>query len=734
MSTLNKNIENTLKYADSKVASKTSLLSKNGKVFRYWENKNTIEWDDLCDFVNNRVSSVSPCKSAIGMLVYYLENGLYEGKHKTKLLKDLPYLKKSVESFNKSYKLIFQKNYDEIQFIHTANTDGTCKQTVTNLYNCNNFFGSLFVEYLGQSKCGWYHESVDQNYGFMYSVKDLEISSLADVDSSVFWHQVNYFKKCYENDDMKKDYSLRTLCRFYRWLLSAYPEHEFFTNSTNLTYELVFSNSLVKHIKNDAYFTTFTSTEDLGDKPRIVFIVKNLQNKSTIMVKNSHFVLYTDKLESSFYREIVNKYVQNATSTSMLSSGSYINHIVDILHVIEQVKAHQEYPNPSLANFNTREAMAIRDYIKLSKTALPSMNNKIGAIRRFLQWAKGCGYATFDSTFFDYLSQYEEPNQYRGNAISDSDIEKISKTFIELCDEDLNYKPYYAIFLILIETEFRVSQVCNLTVSSLQPTLKSDQFLLYSNTKTSNGKKVTQPICKSTKKILDTVIEESEALRNEVLSDSYKDHIFLYKTKYIQNPVKGINSSKFLTIFRKVCEKAGTRLYDSRNLRDTHMTKAFEYIMRHGKSDLEMGVLSRHTRIDTTKNHYIEIELTKMLESTYQITLGNRDINQQSHILDTLPDKLSKDDTLVEGGCGHCKAKTCKMTGSLPCLICKDFVTTVDRKPYFIKMISYIDIQLERAIIRHEIEDLTLIKTLYINWLREICLKEEENNASTNSN
>lgn len=734
MSTLNKNIESALKYANSKVESKIDFLSKNKEIIRYWENENTIEWDNLCDFVNKHVTSRSSYKFAISILVYYLENGLYEGSYKSKLLNDLPCLKECVESFNKTCKFMFQKNYDEIQFIHTINADGVCKQTVMRLCNCNNFFGSLFVDYLGQSSCGWYDITTHLNYGFMYSVNDLEISTLADIDSSVFWHQVDYFKKHYENDDTEKDYSLRILCRFYRWLLSSHPEHEFFKNSTNLTYELVFSNALMKHIKNDAYFTTFTSTEDLGDKSRIVFIVKNLQNKSTVMVKNSHFVLYTDKIDSSFYREIVNKYVQNATSISMLSSGSYINHIVDILHVIEQTKSHQEYPNPSLANFNTHEAMIIRDYIKFKKIALTSMNNKIGAIRRFLQWAKSCGYVTFDSTFFDYLSQYEEPNQYRGDAISDSDIGKISEAFIELCNEDSSYKPYYAIFLILIETEFRVSQVCNLTVNSLQPTLKDDQFLLYSNTKTSNGKKVTQPICKSTKKILDTVIEESEILRNEVLSESYKDHIFLYKSRYVQNTVKGISSSNFLTIFHKACEKAGTRLYNSRNLRDTHMTKAFEYIMRHGKSDLEMGVLSRHTRIDTTKSHYIEVELTKMLESTYQVTLGNRDITQQSHILDTLPDELNGNETLVEGGCGHCMAQTCKMTGSLPCLICKDFVTTVERKEYYIKMVDYVDIQLKQATIRHEIEDLTLIKTLYINWLREICLKEEESNASTNCN
>ena len=454
------------------------------------------------------------------------------------------------------------------------------------------------------------------------------------------------------------------------------------------------------------------------------------------MVKNSHFVLYTDLLKTSYYRTLVIKYFQNASSPSMLSWTGQEKYIVDALHFIEKVKAHDGYPNPGQTSFNTQEAIMIREYFKQNKPDLniTTLNNKIGAIRRFFQWAEQCKYLTFDTPFFDYCSQYEEPNQYRGDAIPDKDIERLNNTFIELCDDDAKYKPYYAIFLILIETEFRVSQVCNLTVSALQPTLKNDQFLLYSNTKTSNGRKISQPICTSTKKILESIIEDTEVLRNEVLQESYKDHIFLYRTSLSGKAVKGINSTKFLNIFHKICEKAETRLYHSRNLRDTHMTKAFEYIMRHGKSDLEMGVLSRHTRIDITKSHYIEVELTKMLESTYKVTLGNRDINQKSHILDKLPNDLRGNETLVEGGCGHCMAKLCKMKGSLPCLICKDFVTTIDRKSYFIKMIGYIDIQLERATIRHEIEDLTLIKTLYINWLREIYLKEEENNASTNSN
>ena len=98
----------------------------------------------------------------------------------------------------------------------------------------------------------------------------------------------------------------------------------------------------------------------------------------------------------------------------------------------------------------------------------------------------------------------------------------------------------------------------------------------------------------------------------------------------------------------------------------------------------------------------------------------------QSKILDTLPDELNNKDTIVENGCGRCNAKSCSMTGSLPCLTCSHFVTTVNHKPYFVKMIELCDTSLSKATIRHEIEDLNLIKTLYVNWLREICIKEEE--------
>ena len=723
---MNKDIEKTLEYARAKTGYSLSVVTGDNGISSYWRDKGTVKWSDICSFSKERFKTHGVVRFALFMLIYLIENNLYEGDHKEKLHKDLNDLKVCAKHFKSYISGIFCYDYDNLCYVYRAENPNI--PALLHVTNYNTFFGGLYLKYLSEKSFNirYVNDAIDRI--FCESIGDHSILSLDDIDSSLFWGQIKFFKEIFKNDAVKLDGSIRKTCDFYRWLLLTFSDHMFFKNSTSLTYELIFSNSLAKHIKNNAYFTTFTQTENLGDKSKIVFIIKNLQNHSTRMVKNSYFVVNTDAVRTSEYRKCINKYLQNTAKPYIITLPGQVSYIVDALHFFEQLKSHNGYPNPDNMQFNTTEAIAIRKYFKKSKVNLnlATLNNKIGAIRRFFQWCQKCGYMTFDATFFDYLSQYEEPNKYTGNTIPDDDLKKMNETFIELCKEDKSYKLYYAIFLSLIETEFRVSQVCNLTTSALQSTLKSDQFLIYSNTKTSVGRKESQPICLVTKRILESVIEETEDLRNQVLQESYKDHIFLYRTTYLRNSIRSVTAERFRDILRIICDKAGVYQYNSRNLRDTHMTKAFEFIMRNGKSDLEMGLLSKHKHIDTTKSHYIEVELTKMLESTHQVTLGNRDINMQSKILDTLPDELNNKDTIVENGCGRCNAKSCSMTGSLPCLTCSHFVTTVNHKPYFVKMIELCDTSLSKATIRHEIEDLNLIKTLYVNWLREICIKEEE--------
>ena len=720
--TVNPLIVSALEEADKLSGCKVKL-SKKQEILDIVQNKSTLQWMDFIKISKIKYKKDSASKYALALLIICLNNDLYKDKYNDKLCRDLKYLKQCLNNYIYSYITLFTENYEDVKFINV--TSGNQKKLRTVLIQSGDkVFTQIFIKYLEEHHNA-YKPFYKIYYTFVISAGTGKLESHKDINDSTFWHQVHFYKEFYKNNKKDREQAIESIGHFYRWLITKYPDYNFFENSKSLTNELIQNNALVKNINKNAYFTTYGITENLEDKPIICFIVKNFDSYSTRMNKVSHIVINSSIVNNSFYRTIFNKYIQNNQKETILSGGM-LHYPLEALHFLESVKVQKDYPNKNIKHLNTQEAILIRNFVESCKPkqSLPTLNNNIGAIRRFLKWCDSNNYLNFDTTFFDYFSQFEEPNKFYGQAIPDEDIKKISNEFIKLCKKDENYLMYYAIFIILLETEFRASQVCSLTVSSLQPTLKKDQFYLYSNTKTTHGRKIQQPICIATKSILSKVIELTESLRNNSVQESTKDLIFLYKKS--NGAICPVDVQHFRNIFQNVCLAANIKKYHTRNLRDTHMTKAFEFILKSGKSDIEMGLLSKHSVIDTTKNHYIEIELTKMLESIYQVTLGSRDVTQKEHILNELPNDLCNEKTKVEGGCGHCNAKSCNMTGNIPCLMCKHFVTTPSHKPYFIKMISNCDKLLSQTSINHEKEDLTLIKTLYASWLRELCIIEEE--------
>lgn len=691
-------------------------------ILEYWQNDSIIEWGKLCKFTTSNIAKTSQIKISLAMLVFAIENDILKSDCDDKFKKDLPNIKKVLKYTNYKAKDLFTEKYDCVFF-----AEGKTRGVSIKILSCSNeVFLDLYISRTAE-QFDFHTSNKVTDKVFLDSVEDLYIDSYKDINDVIFWKQINYVRGEKTLSEEEKDQSLRNICSFYRWLVVKYNDYDFFANSSSLTTELILSNVLIMNIKKNAYFTLFSETEDLGDRPRIVIITKNLDRYSTMVKKNDYIVIDSSILRSKFYRKLINRYVQTQPSVSILTKNQQVRYVITVLSKIEELKNENGYPNPELNSLNTQEAVFIKKYCKIMHGRsgnLVTSNNRIGSIRRFLFWCKQSEYITFSSTFFDYLSQYEEPNKYNGNAISDEDLAKINEEFIKLCKEDDNKKIFYAIFLILIETEFRLSQVLNLKVSSLVPTLKKDQYLICSNTKTSKGRVMQQPICLHTKHILDAVIEQTEELRKNVITESDKDSIFLYKNATFVPKI--ISKQMFQKVFRTACNNANVMAYNSKNLRDTHMTKSFEYIMKNGKSDLEMGLLSKHKYIDTTKSHYIQMELTKMLESTYKVTLGNRDITQKTRVLEKLPESLRGKENIVENGCGCCTAKQCNIKNALPCLICKDFVTTYDHEPYFIRMIEEIDTLIAKAKVKHEVEDLNLIKSLYASWLREIYLSKEE--------
>ena len=74
----------------------------------------------------------------------------------------------------------------------------------------------------------------------------------------------------------------------------------------------------------------------------------------------------------------------------------------------------------------------------------------------------------------------------------------------------------------------------------------------------------------------------------------------------------------------------------------------------------------------------------------------------------------------VSHSCGYCSSKACSDFTYLDCLLCKSFVTTIDRLPYFYEQLKQIDSKLPLAKCPHDREDLVNIKRLLLYYIDKI--------------
>ena len=697
-------------------------------------NPKNVEWNYICDIAIN----TKKYKYSLLLITILLNKNLYNGKYSKYL-----YEKKNIfnsilnqQSFSK-FKNVFCK--DDIQFLEIY--------PKTLKHDCYKFH-CYFFRYKNPKIKKYVLEILSSprkyNTYFFQEIIDLfedslgkyapKIFSYKDFNELTFWKQINFFKLYYKDDDDKKSKSINSIIWFYKYLVNTYTEHSFFKNATTMNETLLFSNNTLKKINDGYIFLTFNPNIKIKFHKKIVFILKNCNHLSTTLKKEDSISINLSNLECYFYsKELLNYIISSNTIIIRLSHSGHLKYLIDSLNFLYKLKKEKNYPNPNLEYINNQEAIFLRNYCNISEKTLHTKNTKIGAIRRFLQWEMNLGNIKFDNMVFDYLSQFEEPSKTGGNAIPEEDLIAINNCFFRDSKIDFVAKLCYCVFHLLLETEFRVSQILSLEINCLKKSIKPNQYYIYSNTKTSNGKVKRQIITDLTYRHLIKIINETEEIREKCSVKSKKDYIFIHEGS--ANSLLILNNSTINSYLEKYCKELNLeQIYTVKNIRDTHMTKSFEYILRNKKSDLELTCLTKHKYIDTTKNHYVQMQLEKMLESTYGIIIGDLEnlLDSQNDIKNNIKKEIPKEvdisENIVENGCGNCKADLCVVTTSVPCLICKNFITTPKHEKYFIKAIENIDKLIDKDNnTKHDKEDLTIIKTLYILYLKKIYEFMEEN-------
>lgn len=689
-----------------------------------------LTWLKLCDIANQS----GFYKETLILLTHMLRNGLLKDASDYNLTEKLDYFEEMILTTSSAYKQIFSyENAKDLVILHLAE-DVASKKSGRFYYYIMPYKNPLIKEIMkemlshkGSFKWHYYNHEIIRDFEKSFGGLENKITQLSDFGELTFWSQINNIRSNSALSIKYKRDCYKTIVNFYRNLDIMYPEQKYFSQAGTMSRSLLFSNKITIYIENDYFFTTYNPEKkaEILEHSKIVFIFRGYDHLSTRISPDVYHTVNLSSINSVFYRKEILSYYLSFPSPSFVLFPTLISHLMDGLTQLESLKQGKNYPMPELNHCTVQEAIFIKAYLNKKYRSLRTNNNAVGMLRRFFLWEKEFQHnISIDPMFLDYLVQYEEPSKLGGTSIPQDDLIKIINVFRKRAEINNENFILYVMFQLLLLTEFRIGQICNLRISCIVPTAKKDQFEIHSETKTSNGRKTHSIITNTTKELLLDAIKRTDNLREELSQTEYADFIFLYKSKL--GPARPIFSEKFRDFFQDCCNEAGTKNYHCTNLRDTHMTKAFEFCIRNGKSDIEMGILSKHKHIDTTKNHYIEIELEKMLETTYGIIIGDQNlIDHTPKIVDSIPSEYDNSKSIVEHGCGICTSEHCVNTTVLPCLTCSKFITTVEHEIFFVKAINLLEQRLDKAKTPHDKEDLITIKKLYVLYLEAIYQKKE---------
>lgn len=687
----------------------------------------SITWN----YISEYVQQTNYEKQCLNLTLVLLDNGYGLNDHKEALLRLYPQLLAlSRKSSIKSISEVFVADKIDDTFIYDIADDVNWmennKRFIIYLPYKNKCIQNEVFQHYKTSDGKYYIPKFSMNFEDSLEEIAKDINSYKDFNDTTFWAQANYFMNNDELTPKELTRCLRLLIMFYRYLVNKHTDHRYFDNTLHMSESLLFSENLFVRIKQGYYVMPFSTDANYHNYKRIIFLLRGYGSLSTRIKNDDYKAVDLSAIKSSFYRNELFRYYVSMPSVTVVTALGQIIHARDALAMIEDVKSQKGYPNPAQDYMNNQEAVFIRSFYSDESIKLASRNNKIGAIRRFLLWERGEHKITFDDMFFEYLVQYEEPSMNHGKAIPDDHVAMISERLAHQASSSHEMDLTYAAFHLALETEFRISQICHLTVDCIKPSAKPHEYIIQSYHKSGHGRLDSFVISEQTYRHIMRIIENTEPYREKCKRKDLLNYIFLYDGT--GNTVSLMNSNKFRLWFQETCASLGLPKYTSVNIRDTHMTKSFEYVLRHGKSDLVMSALSKHKYLDTTKSHYIEQRLDEMLEATYGVIIGDLDdcYNPSTHITDIIPKDINKKEHIVENGCGNCKSAQCTMKNALPCLICDHFITTVEHEPAFRRAIEAVDKLIQQSNTKHDKDDLTTIKVLLVMYLKSIYQIKEE--------
>lgn len=572
-----------------------------------------------------------------------------------------------------------------------------------------------------------FNESYDERFftHFIDSCKEIEgFTSITDFNYSIFKKQFEFFSPI-------SKYCRRYVSTFYLHLLT-YPDGEnIFKIGDPIDKNMLQRTDFAELYSSGHTLVLYNKMEASPTIDKWVICPNGHEYKSTRMRPNKYFAIDFSRIENAFYRQIAKEYLWVHDSNLATAVSQVSSHLTRTLNFISNFKKIYIKNPQDEVMYNQIVAADVytwRSNLLLNCKSPKTLSEHYSVLKGFLTLGKDKSYLSVQNLCFEYLKT-KNPRRYDGGeSIPDKALFSLQSKMLDIVDESFENFLYFVLLHLLVETNIRVSQLLNLKISEIEEGMKEGQFMICTNTKLSNGEIEQDHISPYAKRLLDKAISHTENLRTECTDPLLKDCIFLTQSrrKY-KNQIHIITINAFNRFLKRQCAELGFQNFSSGNLRDTHMTKAREFVKKNNLSRVQESILTGHANIDTTNKHYIDKDIRTFIEATHGVIIGDVDI--KGNILNQINTTFDQSSE-VEDRCGFCKEDTCiALHPLLNCLLCDGIVVTLDRIPFFESKIEELDGKISKESIQHEKEHLYTLKRLFSAYLARLyTLKENFKN------
>ncbi len=281
---------------------------------------------------------------------------------------------------------------------------------------------------------------------------------------------------------------------------------------------------------------------------------------------------------------------------------------------------------------------------------------------------------------------------------------------------------------LIFTTPLRLTNLLELRINSIQCDELSNNWKIITNTKMRDDDVI--PITLETKKLLDDVMQMTKEIRkNAPVDTEYESLLFV---RYLQHG-KGVGKVFYDTVsnfLKRICALNNIEFKNVSAIRNNYM-KAVTELATRSQRPLEVipqisghGV-SAHLNFYHT---YEQDEFERNIFELFKVEIGSVDMDVQ--VLKKYESSLNHE--VVLNGGGFCSVKECKENEYFSCLLCKNFVITLENKSFFRAEIDRIDNEILRAEFIHDVEHLRSKKKLVVACYAKLLEMERGNMYVTN--